>query len=220
MNGGDPADRRLISVITGSFRRDANRVGGMSCPGLSFREKGRAFIIPDLMERPPDHFSEPFGQRGVLPYLWPTLVILCAIGFCTSIIMLQRAGSIWDTLSNTDSNRQLLISSVLDRLVFTIVPPPSNMEPGHSTWDFDSRNFDTIRDGWADGWPKTIGIQWGYELVPQANRPSVPYWRLRIRWRTLAFLYGTPVAIELIRRARRRLRRRDPAFEVVILPRQ
>lgn len=161
-----------------------------------------------------DPTDEPFGQRGVLPYLWPGFVLLCAIGFCTCLIMLQRSATLWDTFSNTDSNRQLIVSSVIGRLVITVKAPPPDTDATRSIWDFDSRNFENIRDGWAEGWLKTLGVQWGPEMLPEGNRQPTPSWRLRIRWRTLAVLYALPVAIELTRRLRRRHLRPHSAHQL------
>jgi hypothetical protein len=157
-----------------------------------------------MREPPFDPPPEPFGQRGVLPFLWPTLVLLCAVGLCTCLLMLQRSAVVWDNVSNTTSNRQVMVSSVIGRLVITIFPSGNGSETGQSVWDFDSRVFDSIQDGWAESWQKTLGVEWGDETLRQFNRGTVSYWRLRIRWRSLAILYAIPVVIEIGRRAWRR----------------
>lgn len=159
-----------------------------------------------------DHFdpsAEPFGQQGVLPYVWPTFVILCAVGFCTCLLMLQRSQVVWDTVANTTSTQRVQVSSVIGRLVVTIIPYNYSSD-SISEWDFDSRPFDSVQDGWEDSWKKTLGVEWGYERAPQFNRQPVGMWRLRIRWRTLAAVYAVPILIEMGRRGWRRFVRHQP----------
>lgn len=157
-----------------------------------------------------DPAAEPFGQRGVLPLLWPTLVVLCTIGLCTSLLMLQRSKVIYDMVSNTTSTRQTVVASLTGRLVVTVLPGGNGSDAPASEWSFDSRVFDSIQDGWRESWQKTIGIEWGDEALRQYNKAPIICWRLRIRWRTLAILYAIPVVIEVSRRARRRLMRPLP----------
>lgn len=162
-----------------------------------------------------DDSFEPFGQRGVLTYAWPTFVVLCALGFCTCLIMSNRSASIWDTVSSSSGSGQIRISSVIGRVVIDSVPS-NGMDASSSTWNFDSRPFGVVQDSWAPSWKKTLGVEWGYEASPrQFGAPTMNYWRMRIRWRTLAILYALPVGIELLRRLRRRMAGGESQLDVV-----
>lgn len=171
-------------------------------------------ILSAMKDVPFDPSAEPFGQRGVLPYVWPTFVLLCAIGLCTCLLMLQRSVTVWDTVSVANANRNVVVSSVIGRLVLTVTPPNGTVDSSQSVWDFDSRNFESVTDGWAEGWQKVLGIQWGYERAFQLSRQPTVFWRLRVRWRTLAILYAVPVGIELVRRFRRRSARPAASAEL------
>ena len=151
---------------------------------------------------------EPFGQRGILPYVWPTFVVLCAIGVCTCLIMHRRSSYTWDSVSNTAATRRVIVASVIGRLVVDIFPVTEG-DVTSSNWNFDSRDFATIQDGWPESWKKTLGIQWGDESIRRFGGQQLDYWRFRIRWRTLAILYALPVGIELLRQVRRRTSRHD-----------
>ena len=109
----------------------------------------------------------------------------------------------------------MIVASVIGRLVVDIIPIQANPDMPSSSWDFDSRLFESIQDGWSESWKKTIGAEWGYETARRFNQQPLTYWRLRIRWRTLAILYSIPVLIELGKRLRKRFRGEHsrPAFE-------
>lgn len=156
-----------------------------------------------------DHDAEPFGQRGVLPYVWPVFVVLCAVGLCTCLLMNHRSWSNWDIISNASANRQMTFASVIGRIVIDVYPTGRGGDMTGSIWSFDTDLFDNIQDGWQPSWKKTLGVEWGEETVRRFGGQQVTYWRLRIRWRTLAVLYAVPVVVELSRRFRQRFGRAE-----------
>lgn len=164
--------------------------------------------------RSPSIDHEPFGQRGVSSYLWPVFVILCAVGLCTCVIMNQRSWTNWDSITNTSATRQVRVASVIGRIVVDINPVGLGLDATASEWRFDSDLFDTVEDGWQASWRKVLGVEWGMESARRFGGQPYTYWRLRIRWRTLAILYLVPVLIELVRRFRAR-RARQRAGELV-----
>ncbi len=150
----------------------------------------------------PDTHSEPFGQKGVLPFVWPTFVVLCMVGLCTCVLMNWRSWTTWDIVSNTSANRQVSVASVIGRIVVDIYPGGLGADATASSWDFDSRTFETIQDAWPETWKKTLGIEWGDQSARRFGGQQFGFWRLRVRWRTLTLLYALPIAIELVRQIR------------------
>lgn len=158
----------------------------------------------DPYDTHPGYEAEPFGQRGILSYLWPVFVVLSAIGMCTCLIMNHRSWTNWDIVSNASPARLTTYASVIGRIVIDIYPRGTGSDGTGSTWSFDTDLFLNVQDAWQPSWKKTLGVEWGDETVRRFGGQEFSYWRLRIRWRTLAMLYAIPVMIELVRRARNR----------------
>jgi hypothetical protein len=151
---------------------------------------------------PANPFDEPFGQAGVRKYLRPLFLTACAIAVCICMLLMVRSYSNYDRFFRIADGNVYTVGSVMDRILFTVQRLPTP-EPDSGSWSFSSSPVETMRDGWAPSWRKTLGIDWGEEIVRDGDTQT--YWRLRIRWRTLIAIYMLPLLWEVVRR---RLHRR------------
>jgi hypothetical protein len=136
--------------------------------------------------------DEPFGQAGVRIHLRRLWLWACLTLALVCLAMHVRSGNMVDQLARNGARSELVVRSIIDRLVIDYVPT-SPREAQHVGWTADSYPYNRARarDGWQPGWKKLIGIEWGWVDLPgNGVQRTMPMWRLRIRWTTMAILYS------------------------------
>ena len=149
---------------------------------------------------------EPFGQRGIRELVRPTLTILCAVGIAVAIALQIRSQQTYDVLWKTYDTHRLEVGSAMGRLMLTARPLRRPAAP--DTWSYESYEIRDMSDGWVPSIWKSIGIDWGQEQQPIGWSGRVAtYWRMRVKWTSLAVVFATPLAIEALRSRRTRVKR-------------
>ncbi len=148
----------------------------------------------DIDRHPVHHDAEPFGQSGVRQYLGRAVAWICIAGMVCACGMWYRSTQWLDSVEWRGGNEELRISSIAGRLRISGATFENRMN-NNSGWLYRRRPFRMARDAWPDSIYKTIGIEFGSEIVSAGRTGG--FW-VRIKWYFVAGVFAVVPAIQLL----------------------
>src|SRR5688572_21483255 len=130
--------------------------------------------------------EEPFGQRGIGRYIFPTLALI-------SLMIAAASGTMWwrshfeaDTFARNADNSAWIVRSIMGRILIYRVDFSVDAAAPFTGTSWQYSNFpltQPLPDGWQPSWKKTVGVEW--QPAPLTTPPGTVggFW-MRIRWRT------------------------------------